>query len=91
MSEHKLFDMLIALYNSQGFNVRGYDPSADAMKAAEKAGVVGAKSIADAVDGVDVVVSILPSNKVVLDAYLGKDGVLETVSIALYTQGAFIC
>lgn len=42
--------------------------------------MTGANSIAAAVDGVDVVVSILPSNKVVLDAYLGKDGVVNHVS-----------
>ncbi|CAB3253105.1 unnamed protein product [Arctia plantaginis] len=61
----------------KGFTVRGYDPSSDAVKAAAKEGVKEAKSVADAVDGVDVVVSILPSNKIVLDAYLGKDGVIE--------------
>ncbi|XP_050684365.1 NAD-dependent L-serine dehydrogenase [Leptidea sinapis] len=60
----------------KGFNVRGYDPSKEAQTAAAKDGVKGTSSIAAAVDGVDVVVSILPSNKVVLDAYLGKDGVV---------------
>lgn len=61
----------------KGFTVRGYDPSSEAMTAAAKTGVTSAKSIAEAVDGVDAVVSILPSNKVVLDVYLGKDGVVE--------------
>ncbi|XP_023935098.1 NAD-dependent L-serine dehydrogenase [Bicyclus anynana] len=61
----------------KGFNVRGYDPSKEALTAAAKDGVSGASSIAAAVDGVDVVVSILPSNKVVLDAYLGDDGVVK--------------
>ncbi|KAM3960623.1 3-hydroxyisobutyrate dehydrogenase [Aphomia sociella] len=61
----------------KGFTVRGYDPSKEALDAAAKTGVTGANSIAAAVDGVDVVVSILPSNKVVLDAYLGKDGVVK--------------
>ncbi|GBP78873.1 3-hydroxyisobutyrate dehydrogenase, mitochondrial [Eumeta japonica] len=59
-----------------GFKVRGYDPSKDAQKAAEKDGVTSANSIAAAVDGAEFVVSILPSNKIVLDAYLGKDGVV---------------
>ncbi|XP_046959758.1 NAD-dependent L-serine dehydrogenase [Vanessa cardui] len=63
----------------KGFNVRGYDPSKDALSAAAKNGVSGATSIAAAVDGADVVVSILPSNKVVLDAYLGQDGVVKHV------------
>lgn len=67
------------MFDFQGFTVRGYDPSSDAVKAAAKEGVKEAKSVADAVDGVDVVVSILPSNKIVLDAYLGKDGVIERV------------
>ncbi|CAG9584919.1 unnamed protein product [Danaus chrysippus] len=61
----------------KGFNVRGYDPSKEAQNAAAKEGVTSASSIAAAVDGVDAVVSILPSNKVVLDAYLGNDGVVK--------------
>ncbi|XP_022127160.2 probable 3-hydroxyisobutyrate dehydrogenase, mitochondrial [Pieris rapae] len=61
----------------KGFNVRGYDPSKETLTAAAKNGVTSANSIAAAVDGVDVVVSILPSNKVVLEAYLGKDGVID--------------
>ncbi|KAI5652113.1 NAD binding domain of 6-phosphogluconate dehydrogenase domain-containing protein [Phthorimaea operculella] len=60
----------------KGFAVRGYDPSKEALAVAAKNGITGADSIAAAVDGADVVVSILPSNKVVLDAYLGKDGVI---------------
>ncbi|XP_045448489.1 probable 3-hydroxyisobutyrate dehydrogenase, mitochondrial [Melitaea cinxia] len=63
----------------KGFNVRGYDPSKDALSAAAKDGISSANSIAAAVDGADVVVSILPSNKVVLDAYLGNDGVVKHV------------
>lgn len=63
----------------KGFNVRGYDPSKDALSAAAKEGISGANSIAAAVDGADVVVSILPSNKIVLDAYLGNDGVVKHV------------
>lgn len=69
----------------KGFNVRGYDPSKEALTAAAKDGIKGAGSIAEAVDGVDAVVSILPSNKVVLDAYLGKDGVVNSVR-----QGALL-
>jgi 3-hydroxyisobutyrate dehydrogenase-like beta-hydroxyacid dehydrogenase len=65
----------------QGFTVRGYDPSKDALTSAAKNGVSGAASIAAAIEGADVVVSILPSNKVVLDAYLGKDGVVAHVSL----------
>ncbi|CAG9133436.1 unnamed protein product [Plutella xylostella] len=60
----------------KGFNVTGYDPSSEALSAAAKHGVTGASSIAAAVEAADVVVSILPSNQVVLDAYLGKDGVV---------------
>ncbi|KAJ2939760.1 hypothetical protein O0L34_g17952 [Tuta absoluta] len=60
----------------KGFAVRGYDPSKEALAVAAKNGITGANSIAAAVEGADVVVSILPSNKVVLEAYLGKDGVI---------------
>uniref|UniRef100_A0A2A4K6B3 3-hydroxyisobutyrate dehydrogenase n=1 Tax=Heliothis virescens TaxID=7102 RepID=A0A2A4K6B3_HELVI len=61
----------------KGFAVRGYDPSKEALTAAAKNGIKEASSIAAAVEGADVVVSILPSNKVVLDAYLGNDGVVK--------------
>ncbi|KAH9632063.1 hypothetical protein HF086_015267 [Spodoptera exigua] len=47
----------------KGFAVRGYDPSKEALAAAAKNGIAEANSIAAAVDGADVVVSILPSNK----------------------------
>ncbi|XP_013199964.1 NAD-dependent L-serine dehydrogenase [Amyelois transitella] len=60
----------------KGFAVKGYDPSKEAVTAAAKNGITGATSIAAALEGADAVVSILPSNKVVLDAYLGKDGVV---------------
>ncbi|CAB3251916.1 unnamed protein product [Arctia plantaginis] len=61
----------------KGFKVRGYDPSAEAMKKADKNGVIGANSVAEAIDGADVVISMLPDDKVVLETYLGKDGVIE--------------
>ncbi|CAH0579491.1 unnamed protein product [Chrysodeixis includens] len=65
----------------KGFNVRGYDPSKEALDAAAKNGIKSAGSIAEAVEGADVVVSILPSNKVVLDAYLGDNGVVKNNGI----------
>ncbi|KAI8436303.1 hypothetical protein MSG28_004343, partial [Choristoneura fumiferana] len=64
-------------FHFQGFNVTGYDPSSETVSAAAKNGVKGASSIAAAVEAADAVVSILPSNKIVLDAYLGKDGVIK--------------
>lgn len=66
----------------------GYDPSSETLSAAAKNGVKGATSIAAAVEAADAVVSILPSNKIVLDAYLGKDGVIKHVSCAERGQTA---
>lgn len=69
--------------------MRGYDPSAAALAEAAKTGVSGANSIAAAVDGVDAIVSILPSNKIVLEAYLGKDGVVAHVSTTAVSLGPY--
>ena len=57
-----------------GFTVRGYDLSPAAVEAA---GCVAASSIADAVDGAEVVATMLPADPHVLSVVLGEDGVLE--------------
>ncbi|KAG6452152.1 NAD-dependent L-serine dehydrogenase [Manduca sexta] len=69
----------------KGYNVRGFDPSKDALNAAAKNGIAPVNSLAAAVEGADVVFSILPSNKAVLDAYLEKDGV-----VALAKKGSLL-
>ena len=52
-----------------GHKVRGFDLSADNLAAAVKRGVGAAKSTADAVADVDVVVTMLPAGKHVLAVY----------------------
>lgn len=52
-----------------GHTVAGYDPSAEALAAAVESGVTASASAADAVDDVDVVITMLPNGKLVLDVY----------------------
>ena len=58
-----------------GYDVRAFDLNPDAVKKAEASGAKGAPSVADAVRGADVVVSMLPAGKHVLSVYFGDDGV----------------
>lgn len=60
---------------SAGHSVRAFDLNRDAIAAAEAKGAVSAGSIADAVAGAEVVVSMLPAGKHVLGVYFGEDGV----------------
>ncbi|TDQ01593.1 tartronate semialdehyde reductase [Labedaea rhizosphaerae] len=62
---------------SAGFTVRGYDLSDSAVAELASAGGVATESIADAVDGADVVATMLPADPHVLSVVLGEDGVLE--------------
>lgn len=59
-----------------GHDVRGFDLNAEAVAAAEAGGVKPAASIADAVDGADVVFTMLPKGEHARAVYLGEDGVL---------------
>jgi 3-hydroxyisobutyrate dehydrogenase len=59
-----------------GHDVRGFDLNAEAVAAAEAGGVKPAGSIADAVDGADVVFTMLPKGEHARAVYLGDDGVL---------------
>lgn len=59
-----------------GHDVRGFDLNAEAVAAAEAGGVKPAGSIADAVDGADVVFTMLPKGEHARAVYLGEDGVL---------------
>jgi len=52
-----------------GHSVRGFDLSADQVKGLESAGGSAAKSAADCVDGVDVVVTMLPAGPHVRSVY----------------------
>lgn len=59
-----------------GFEVRGYDVSADARAAASEDGVAMDDSPAAVAAGSDVVLTSLPAPDEVEGAYLGEDGVL---------------
>ena len=59
-----------------GHDVRGFDLNAEAVAAAEAGGVKPAGSIADAVDGADVVFTMLPKGEHARAVYLGEEGVL---------------
>jgi len=63
-----------------GHIVRAFDLSEDAVKRAVGAGCVAAKSTLDAVDGADVVVTMLPAGHHVRSVYLGADGIIENVA-----------
>ncbi len=59
-----------------GHTVRGFDLNADALAAAEAGGLTAVSSIAEAVDGVDVLFTMLPKGEHARAVYLGDDGVL---------------
>ena len=59
-----------------GHDVRGFDLNAEALAAAVEGGVKPAGSIAEAVDGADVVFSMLPKGEHARAVYLGDGGVL---------------
>lgn len=59
-----------------GHDVRGFDLNPAAVAAAEAGGVKPVASIADAVNGADVVFTMLPKGEHAKAVYLGQDGVL---------------
>jgi 3-hydroxyisobutyrate dehydrogenase len=59
-----------------GHDVRGFDLNAEAVAAAGAGGVIPAGSIAEAVDGADVVFTMLPKGEHARAVYLGESGVL---------------
>jgi len=62
-----------------GHAVRAFDLSKDALDRAEKAGCYRAGSTKDALEGAEVVVTMLPAGQHVRGVYLGKDGIIENV------------
>ncbi|MBA8825428.1 3-hydroxyisobutyrate dehydrogenase [Saccharopolyspora lacisalsi] len=52
-----------------GHSVRGFDLTAETLEAAAGHGVTPAESVADAVRGVDAVITMLPGGKPLLDCY----------------------
>ena len=81
-----------------GHEVHAFDLSEDALGRAEQAGCSRHNSIAEAVDGVDAVVSMLPNGQIVLSAYTGevigkapKDAILidcSTIDVATARETA---
>ncbi len=58
-----------------GHEVHAFDLSADAVAVAASKGATAAGSLAEAVSGAEVIVSMLPAGKHVLGVYFGEDGV----------------
>ncbi|HEV7975599.1 2-hydroxy-3-oxopropionate reductase [Amycolatopsis sp.] len=58
-------------------DVTGFDVSADAVARLVAAGGTGASSVAEAAEGADVVITMLPNHPHVEDVVLGASGVLE--------------
>jgi len=63
-----------------GHAVRAFDLSNEAIARAEKAGCIAANSTLDALDGAEVVVTMLPAGKHVRSLYLGDDGIIANVA-----------
>ncbi|QFG20214.1 3-hydroxyisobutyrate dehydrogenase [Actinomadura sp. WMMB 499] len=61
---------------SAGHRVQGFDLDAEALGRAAQAGVSAAESAVGAVDGADIVLTMLPAGRHVLDCYRGPGGVL---------------
>jgi 3-hydroxyisobutyrate dehydrogenase len=61
-----------------GHTVTGFDLVAAAREAAGKAGVTVAASAAEAVADKDIVITMLPAGRHVLEAYCGDGGILES-------------
>jgi len=59
-----------------GHEVRGFDLSTDAVASAVASGVTAVASIEEAVDGAEVVFTMLPKGEHARAVYLGEDGVL---------------
>ena len=62
-----------------GYDVTGYDLGATAIAKLVAAGGRAAGSIAEAIDGADVVITMLPAHAQVAAAVLGEGGVFETI------------
>ncbi len=63
-----------------GHRVSAFDLDADALARARTLGLRVAASAAEAVDGADVVVSMLPASRHVESLFLGSDGLLERMA-----------
>ena len=71
---------MLANLLKKGFPVLAYDVVPTALAAAVKLGATGAASVAEAVKGSELLVTMLPSSSHVESVYLGAGGVLESVA-----------
>lgn len=62
-----------------GHSVRAFDLSLEAVKAATDLGAIGVHSIADAVIEAELVVTMLPAGKHLIEVYFGPDGVVANI------------
>jgi 3-hydroxyisobutyrate dehydrogenase len=62
-----------------GHMVRGFDLSGPAVERLTAAGGAGARSVSDASDQAEVIITMLPAGAQVREVYLGSDGVLAAV------------
>ncbi len=62
-----------------GHSVRGYDISPTVMKGIAADGMICTGSAAEAAEGAEVVITMLPSGRLVMDAVFGVSGVCEGV------------
>ena len=58
-----------------GHDVRAFDLNPDAVNEAVSNGAYGAKSIMDAVQNVEAVITMLPAGRHVFDVYFGEEGI----------------
>lgn len=63
----------------KGFQVRVYDLNTQAVKECSQAGAYGSSSIEEALQGAEVVITMLPAAKHVEDIYLGSGNILNLV------------
>ena len=55
-----------------GHEVHAFDLNPEAIKKVEAAGAIGAASVADAVSGAEIIISMLPAGKHVLSVFGSK-------------------
>lgn len=65
-----------------GFSVTGFDLSEESLSKAQSGGIVSAKSIRHAVEGADVVFTMLPQGADVLDVYKSPEGILAHAQVS---------
>ena len=69
---------------SAGFTVRGYNRSPEKAAELAKAGGQAAGTIAEAVDGADVIITMVPDSPDVEDVLTGEDGILAHAEAGAY-------